>query len=133
MKERKTRVEDALSATRAAVEEGVVAGGGVTYLGSSGGDECSANVAYGINNAGVVVGQAIQGCATLYAFRWESGVGMQNLNDLIDPASGWVLLYAKDINSLGQIVGFGWLNGQGRAFLLTPGSGGLHQPSDAGH
>ncbi len=32
MKERKTRVEDALSATRAAVEEGVVAGGGVTYL-----------------------------------------------------------------------------------------------------
>lgn len=32
MKERKTRVEDALSATRAAVEEGVVAGGGVTFL-----------------------------------------------------------------------------------------------------
>ena len=32
MKERKTRVEDALSATRAAVEEGVVAGGGVTYI-----------------------------------------------------------------------------------------------------
>jgi chaperonin GroEL len=32
MKERKTRVEDALSATRAAIEEGVVAGGGVTYI-----------------------------------------------------------------------------------------------------
>jgi chaperonin GroEL len=32
MKERKTRVEDALSATRAAVEEGVVAGGGVAFL-----------------------------------------------------------------------------------------------------
>ncbi len=32
MKEKKTRVEDALSATRAAVEEGVVAGGGVTLL-----------------------------------------------------------------------------------------------------
>ena len=32
MKERKTRVEDALSATRAAVEEGVVAGGGVALL-----------------------------------------------------------------------------------------------------
>ncbi|MFC1746453.1 chaperonin GroEL [Candidatus Riflebacteria bacterium] len=32
MKEKKTRVEDALSATRAAVEEGVVAGGGVAYL-----------------------------------------------------------------------------------------------------
>ncbi|MFH1590620.1 MAG: chaperonin GroEL [archaeon] len=32
MKEKKARVEDALSATRAAVEEGVVAGGGITLL-----------------------------------------------------------------------------------------------------
>ena len=32
MKEKKDRVDDALHATRAAVEEGVVAGGGVTYL-----------------------------------------------------------------------------------------------------
>ena len=32
MKEKKARVEDALHATRAAVEEGVVAGGGVVFL-----------------------------------------------------------------------------------------------------
>ncbi|KAG1308247.1 hypothetical protein G6F62_015074 [Rhizopus arrhizus] len=32
MKEKKARVEDALHATRAAVEEGVVAGGGVALL-----------------------------------------------------------------------------------------------------
>ncbi len=32
LKEKKHRVEDALSATRAAVEEGIVPGGGVTYL-----------------------------------------------------------------------------------------------------
>jgi len=32
MKEKKARVEDALHATRAAVEEGIVAGGGVTFL-----------------------------------------------------------------------------------------------------
>ena len=32
MKEKKARVEDALSATRAAVEEGVIPGGGITYL-----------------------------------------------------------------------------------------------------
>jgi chaperonin GroEL len=32
MKERKARVEDALHATRAAVEEGIVAGGGVAYI-----------------------------------------------------------------------------------------------------
>ncbi len=32
MKEKKLRIEDALSATKAAVEEGIVAGGGVAYL-----------------------------------------------------------------------------------------------------
>jgi chaperonin GroEL len=32
MKERKMRIEDALSATRAAVEEGIIAGGGVAFL-----------------------------------------------------------------------------------------------------
>ena len=32
MKEKKLRIEDALSATRAAVEEGIVSGGGVVYL-----------------------------------------------------------------------------------------------------
>src|SRR5581483_8977198 len=36
MKERKARVEDALHATRAAVEEGTVAGGGVAYLNLAG-------------------------------------------------------------------------------------------------
>ena len=32
MKEKKDRVDDALHATRAAVEEGIVAGGGVAYI-----------------------------------------------------------------------------------------------------
>src|SRR5262245_55434176 len=32
MKEKKARVEDAMHATRAAVEEGIVAGGGVTFI-----------------------------------------------------------------------------------------------------
>ena len=32
MKEKKDRVEDALSATRAAVEEGIIPGGGVSYI-----------------------------------------------------------------------------------------------------
>ena len=32
MKEKKLRIEDALNATRAAVEEGIVAGGGTAYL-----------------------------------------------------------------------------------------------------
>ncbi|MEX0785743.1 MAG: TCP-1/cpn60 chaperonin family protein, partial [Dehalococcoidia bacterium] len=36
LKEKKHRVEDALSATRAAVEEGIVSGGGVAYLNALG-------------------------------------------------------------------------------------------------
>lgn len=32
MKERKARVEDALNATKAAVEEGVIVGGGVAFI-----------------------------------------------------------------------------------------------------
>ena len=34
MKEKKDRVDDALHATRAAIEEGIVAGGGVALLNS---------------------------------------------------------------------------------------------------
>ncbi len=33
--------------------------------------------------------------------------GMQDLNTLIDPASGWRLFEALDINAAGQIVGYG--------------------------
>ena len=36
MKEKKARVEDALHATRAAVEEGIIPGGGVAYIGALG-------------------------------------------------------------------------------------------------
>ena len=32
MKDKKLRIEDALSATKAAVEEGIVAGGGTAYV-----------------------------------------------------------------------------------------------------
>ena len=32
MKEKKLRIEDALAATRAAVEEGIVAGGGTAFI-----------------------------------------------------------------------------------------------------
>ena len=32
MKDKKLRIEDALSATKAAVEEGIVAGGGTAYI-----------------------------------------------------------------------------------------------------
>jgi probable HAF family extracellular repeat protein len=54
-----------------------------------------------------------------HAFLWVNGI-MRDLNSLISANSGWELTEATDINNKGQIVGYGELNGQTRAFLLTP-------------
>jgi hypothetical protein len=53
------------------------------------------------------------------AFLWEGGV-MRDLNALIPEGSGWRLVRAQAINERGQITGLGILNGEFRAFLLTP-------------
>jgi probable HAF family extracellular repeat protein len=53
-------------------------------------------------------------------FIWSIGSGMQDLNTLIGPNSGWVFSTATDINVWGQIVGSGTRNGQTHGFLLTP-------------
>lgn len=73
-----------------------------------------------INNRSWVVGCADMPTGTNQAFLWRNGV-MLNLNDLIDPASGWVLTDARGINDHNEIVGIGLLNGQSRAFLLRQG------------
>jgi probable HAF family extracellular repeat protein len=74
------------------------------------------SIAYGINNHGQVVGGG-EG-----AFLWECGLTV-NLNDLIDPALGWFLAEAQDINEAGQIAGWGIINGETHGFLLTPANG----------
>jgi probable HAF family extracellular repeat protein len=53
------------------------------------------------------------------AFRWHDGT-IADLNELIPPGSGWVLTSAEGVNDLGQIVGFGTVQGRTRAYLLTP-------------
>ena len=45
---------------------------------------------------------------------------MQDLNDLIPPNSGWVLILANAINNKGEITGYGTIDGANHAFLLTP-------------
>ena len=76
-----------------------------------------------INAARQVVGAAFineEGeCWICRAFLWQNGV-MTDLNALLPPGSGWVLESAAAINDAGQIVGSGLLNGENRAFLLTP-------------
>ena len=76
-----------------------------------------------INASGQVVGAAFineEGeCWTCRAFLWQNGV-MTDLNAVLPSGSGWVLEFATAINNAGQIVGWGLLNGETRAFLLTP-------------
>jgi len=72
--------------------------------------------AYGVNDQGDVVGYYNVG---RNPFLWENG-SLVDLQSEIDPLSGWSLQDAYDINELGQIVGYGYLNGQQRGYLLTP-------------
>ncbi len=88
-------------------------------LGTLGG---TSSHAYGINDSGQVVGRSYFALndTKSHAFLYDENLGMLDLNNLILPASGWELELARDINSSGQIVGYGQINGRKRAFLLTP-------------
>lgn len=104
------------------------ASGGMSDLGTLPGEAFSA--ASKINFFGQVIG--ISGNTAAYEpsdnryevvgrpFVWTQHSGMQDLNTLISPSSGWVLNSATGINIWGQIVGSGTLNGQNHGFLLTP-------------
>lgn len=54
-----------------------------------------------------------------YPFLYVPGVGLQNLETIIPAGSGWSGLSPRDINDAGQIVGYGTINGNPRAFLMT--------------
>jgi probable HAF family extracellular repeat protein len=81
-----------------------IEGGGLQNLGGVG----EHNVALGINAAGQVVGTS--GGSRKRAVLYTDAAGLQDLNTLIDPSLGWVLLAANDINDAGQIVGYAFNN-----------------------
>lgn len=58
--------------------------------------------------------------ADMQGFIFTKEEGLKNLNDCIDPDSGWQLGAAMAINNAGQIVGMGEKNGKPAAYLLTP-------------
>ena len=62
------------------------------------------------------------GDVTFHAFFADVTGSMVDLNTLIDPASGWLLMDARGINDSGQITGFGTIGGQTHAYLLSPTS-----------
>ncbi len=81
--------------------------------------------AQGFNESGQVVGRSDTTIVdddtdTFRAFLSNGTEDMLDLNDLIAPGSGWVLENALDINSSGQIVGRGDIDGETHAFLMTP-------------
>jgi probable HAF family extracellular repeat protein len=78
------------------------------------------SVGQAINFHGHVTGWSLTEDHRIHAFLYTSETGMVDLNSLIDPQSGWELQEARGINDMGQIVGAGLLNGEQRAFLLTP-------------
>jgi probable HAF family extracellular repeat protein len=67
------------------------------------------------NNFGQVIGGSF-GDAVI----WDAQNGVQHLSDLIAPNSGWQLSTVFAINDLGEIAGYGELNGQLRGFLISP-------------
>ncbi len=88
------------------VDMGVLSGGVSTF-------------AYAINDADIAVGYMNTTGGPDSAVRFSNST-LVNLNDLIDPSTGWILNRAYGINGSGQIVGDGTIGDEPHAFLLTP-------------
>jgi probable HAF family extracellular repeat protein len=73
----------------------------------------------GLNKRGQIVGSTSPYSLSSHAMLHVDGV-THDLNDLINPALGWTLIYAYDVNDHGQIVGWGRVDGHWSGFLLTP-------------
>lgn len=105
------------------------AAAGMRDLGTLPGDTSSA--ASRVSPTGVVIGASgsaiVNDPVLTYAievvgrpFIWSRERGMRDLNQMIDPQSGWTLNSAADINLWGQIVGTGTVDRKTHGFLLTP-------------
>ena len=73
-----------------------------------------------ISDNGSVIGSSTVADGATHAILWTRSKGMQDLNDLISADSGWVLIYGSSINAAGEIAGYGTINGENHAYLLTP-------------
>lgn len=105
------------------------ANGVMQDLGTLGG---TFSVAQGINNQDQIVGASLLADpnAPSHGFIYSGG-SMRDLNSLIDPASGWVIENAWDINDRRQILAFGCRGGDCTALLLSPVPSGDEEPRRA--
>ncbi|MGA9963751.1 MAG: hypothetical protein WBQ10_00970 [Terriglobales bacterium] len=73
-----------------------------------------------ITDSGEILGESTVPGGDNHAFIWTKKKKMRDLNNLIPKNSGWVLHHAASVNTAGQIVGYGTINGVDHGFLLTP-------------
>ena len=110
MKEAKLRLEDALNATRAAVEEGIIAGGGSAYIHASkegcrtgrtleGDEKTGANVILKALEAPlfhISANAGLEGSVIINKVREsEPGVGFDALNENVDMVGAGILIRLK--------------------------------------
>jgi probable HAF family extracellular repeat protein len=89
--------------------------------------------AFGINDLGQVVGRSYYGTVGgLRGFVYANGTAT-DLNELIDPASGWFIYEGSDINNNGQIAAYGFKPGFGtQALRLDPITSAVPEPAAMG-
>jgi probable HAF family extracellular repeat protein len=92
-------------------------GGSRAMLGTLGG---SFSIARDLNNHGEVVGGSLtEGDESFHGFLYRDK-RLHDLNEFIDPKTGWELIQALGINNHGEIIGIGSCTGQDRIVLLRP-------------
>jgi probable HAF family extracellular repeat protein len=92
-------------------------GGARAMLGTLGG---SFSIARDLNNHGEVVGGSLtEGDESFHGFLYRDK-RLYDLNQFLDPGTGWELLQALGINNHGEIVAIGCNTGQDRIVLLRP-------------
>jgi|SRR5580658_6599187 probable HAF family extracellular repeat protein len=86
-------------------------------LGTLGG---SFSIARGLNNHGEVVGGSLtEGDESFHGFLYRDDQ-LYDLNELLEPGTGWEVIQALGINNHGEIIGIGSNTGQDRIVLLRP-------------
>ena len=91
--------------------------GGVRDLGDLGNRRADV-LGIGVDDS--VIGFTITSSGAHRAFIAPLAGALQDLNGVLPAGSGWVLSEARAINTKGQIVGTGTLQGVARGFVLTP-------------
>jgi probable HAF family extracellular repeat protein len=91
--------------------------GARSMLGTLGG---SFSIAHDLNNHGEVVGGSLtEGDENFHGFLYRDN-RLHDLNEFLDPGTGWELLQALGINNHGEIIAIGNNTGQDRIVLLRP-------------